>query len=97
MKDEDVVRDERTVATENMSYRWAYLILSYGLLLSTAYRAFARKEASWDLLGLVIVGGIVSSTYQGAHGILTKRWVRLNLLAMAVAAVVAVLIVLLMR
>ncbi len=97
MKDEDVERDERTVATENVSYRWAYLLLSFGLLASTAYRAFVTKEAAWDLLGLVILGGVVSSSYQATHRVLGKRWVRGSLLTMAAAAVVAVLMWLVLR
>ena len=28
-----VERDERTVAVENASYRWAYLVLTYALLV----------------------------------------------------------------
>ena len=52
-----VERDERTTALENSGYRWSYLVLSFGLLLIVAYRSFARGEASWDLIGLVLVGG----------------------------------------
>ena len=44
-----VQRDERTTAIENASYRWAYLFLSFGLLLVVAYRSFARQESPWDL------------------------------------------------
>ena len=35
-----VQRDERTVAVENASYRWAYLFLSFGLLALVAYILF---------------------------------------------------------
>jgi hypothetical protein len=71
MSTASIMRDERTVATENASYRWAYLLLSYGLLVSVCYRAFARNESSWDLLALVIVGGVVSTVYQvlSRHGL----------------------------
>jgi hypothetical protein len=69
-----IMRDERTVATENASYRWAYLVLSYGLLVSTAYRAFARNESAWDLIALVMLGGFVTTFYQGRHRVLSQRW-----------------------
>jgi len=52
-------RNQRTIAIENAGYRWAYLTLSFGLLPSTAYRAFIRHEASWDLLRLVIAAVLV--------------------------------------
>jgi len=92
-----VEKDERTIAVENASYRLAYLVLSFGLLLSTMYRALVRDEASWDLLGLVILGGAVSTFYQHNYRILSRRWLLLSLAAAVAAAVVAVIIVLAMR
>jgi hypothetical protein len=41
-----VDRDERTVAVENASYRWAYLVLSFGLLVIVMYRSFAWRESA---------------------------------------------------
>ena len=67
MTTQPIMRDERTVATENASYRWAYLVLSFGLLVSTAYRSFVRHESSWDLIALVILGGAVAIFYQGSR------------------------------
>lgn len=90
-------RDERTTSVENTSYRWAYYILSYGLLASVAYRGFIRDEASWDLLALVILGGVVSAGYQQAYRVLSGRWVLFSVLAAATAVVLAVAIVLFMR
>jgi len=48
MKDNSILKDERTVAVENASYRWGYLILSYGLLLDVVYRGLVRQESGWD-------------------------------------------------
>ena len=53
-----VHRDERTTAVENASYRWAYLVLSFGLLLIVAFRSFVYGESAWDLLALVVLGGL---------------------------------------
>jgi hypothetical protein len=88
-----VERDERTVATENASYRWAYLVLSFGLLLAVAYRSFVLREPAWDLLALVIVGGAVATFYQGSHQVLTRRWVVASVAGALLAAVVAALVV----
>jgi hypothetical protein len=85
----NVHRDERTVATENASYRWGYIVLAFGLLAVTAYRGFVRGEASWDLLALVIIAGIVITTFQGARDILNRRWAMVSVAATVIAAIVA--------
>ena len=90
-----VHRDERTEAVENASYRWAYLFVSFGLLLLVAYRSFAREEAPWDLLALVILGGLISSAYQGLHKVLNKRWALVTAATMLIAAILAAVIALL--
>lgn len=97
MTAQPIMRDERTVATENASYRWAYFVLSYGLLASTAYRAFVRGEPSWDLLALVILGGVVATAYQGSHRVLSSRWAMLAAAAIGIAIVIAAVTVLVVR
>ncbi len=64
MSEGTVYKDERTTTVENASYRWAVTVLSYGLLLDATYRSWIRHEAAWDLLGLVILAGLVSFFYQ---------------------------------
>jgi hypothetical protein len=88
-------RDERTLTVENASYRWAYLVLSFGLLLDVAYRSFTRQESAWDLLALVLLGGAVATAYQGRHQVLTPRWAILAASMMLVAGLIAAGIVLL--
>jgi hypothetical protein len=39
-----VERDERTVAVENASYRWAYSLLTYALLVDVMYRSLVRRQ-----------------------------------------------------
>ena len=89
-----VERDERTVAVENASYRWAYLLLSYALLVDVACRSFLYKEAAWDLLALVVAGGAVTTAYQARHRVLARRWAWTTLLVVGVAAAVAAIIAL---
>lgn len=84
-----VERDERTQAVENASYRWAFLILCFGLLVDVAYRGFVRGEASWDLLALVIGAGGLGTLYQVAHRTLGRGWAGTVLLTAAVGAAVA--------
>lgn len=85
-----VGRDERTVAVENASYRWSYLVLSFGLLLLTVYHSWVRGEVVWDLLALVVVGGAVNLVYQGTRRVLNGRWVVVTIITFGVAALVAV-------
>ena len=89
-----VQRDERTVAIENAGYRWAYLFLSFGLLVLVGYRSFVNHESSWDLLVLVVLGGGVGTAYQGWHRVLSKHWAIASVLAVVIAAALAAIMVL---
>jgi len=90
-------RDERTVAVENASYRWAYLFLSFGLLILVAYRSFVNHENPWDLLLLTVLGGFVGTAYQGWHRVLSRHWVIAALSAVTAAAVLGAMMVWLRR
>ena len=92
-----ILRDERTESIENASYRWAYLLLSYGLHLSTSYRTFVTHESSWDLLALVIAGGALASLYQGGQRVLSRRWGMMTVAAMVFALALATTLVLFRR
>jgi hypothetical protein len=88
-----VHRDERTVLVENASFRWAYLVLSFGLLGLTAYRSFVWRENPWDLMALVVLGGAVPAVYQGYHHVLTSRFAVLAFAAAIVGALIAAALV----
>jgi hypothetical protein len=90
-----ILRDERTVAVENASYRWSYLLLSFGLLGATAWRAFGRGEAAWDLLALVIAAGLVNTLYQGRQRVLHRAWAMASAATALIAVLIAVALVLL--
>ena len=62
------------------------------LLLDVMYRSLVRQEAPWDLLALVILGGVVSTLYQWKHKTLTGRSFKLLAVVMVVSGVVAALI-----
>ena len=89
----NVHRDERTLLVENASYRWAFQVLAYGLLLIVAYRSYVANEAAWDLLALAVVGGAVASVYQWTHHILTKRSAATAVMGALLAAALAALLV----
>ena len=84
-----VERDERTIAVENASFRWAYFFLWYGLLVLILYRGLAFGEDNWDLMGLFIASAAVGILYQAAHKVLSRSWAWVTLVAMLVGAVVA--------
>jgi hypothetical protein len=87
-----VERDERTLAVENASYRWAYLLVTYALLVDMMYRSLVRQEAAWDLMALVVGGGIVCTVYQARQQILARGWVMKVVLAACVSGVVAFIV-----
>ncbi len=88
----DVVRDERTLLVENASYRWGYLFLAYGLLAIAGFRGLVQREASWELLALVVLSGGVTALYQARKRVLSRRWAAVVLGAVILAAVLAALI-----
>ena len=92
---DSIIHDERSIAVENSSYRWGYLLLSFGLLAVVAYRSLIWRQSSWDLLALVVLGGVVTTLYQWTHKILSRHWVFVTIVAVVLAAVVAVVTVLL--
>ena len=87
--------DERTLAVENSSYRWGYLVLAFGLLLAVAYRAFALGQTNWDLLALIGLSALATTIYQWAHRVVTRRWLAVGVTTAIVAALIAAAIVLL--
>jgi hypothetical protein len=89
-------RDERTIAVEHAGYRWAYLFVSFGILLIVAVRSSMNREASWDLLTLVILGGGVQIIFRAFHGALGKS-LALKFAVTFVAALLLAVVLVLMR
>ena len=87
-----VRRDERELQIDLAADRLAALVMSFGLLLIVGYRAVAFREASWELLGLVVLGGAVGSGYRLFKGTVNRRWVAIMTLTAVIAAVVAVVL-----
>jgi hypothetical protein len=85
-------RDEREVAVDNAGDRLAYLVLSYGLLLIVAYRAFVDGQPSWELLALVVAGGIVGGAYRIARRTATRDALIVVGITILAAAIVALLV-----
>lgn len=92
MKNEFAIRDERTIAVENASYRLAYTVLAYGVLLSVVYRGFVLQEGSWDLMALVILSSGIATLYQGRHKILDRRMLLPALILMLLSGLAAAII-----
>lgn len=90
-------RDEDQVSVELGADRLAFVVLSFGVLIAVAYRSFALGLASWDLLGVVVVAGLVGAAYRAWHGVLTRSSTAVLLAAAGVACVVAAGLVILGR
>jgi 1,4-dihydroxy-2-naphthoate octaprenyltransferase len=97
MNNKSISRDERTVVVENASYRIAYLVMSFGLLASVAYRSFVLQQSSWDLLALVILGGAAASMYQGSNKALSRRWIMITIATFVIAGILAIVFLVFFR
>lgn len=82
-------RDERERAVDNAADRLSFLVLAYGLLLIVAVRA-SNGEATWDLLGLVIVGGFAGLAYRLQKGVASRPWMLVLLGTILIGAVGAI-------
>ena len=89
-----VPRGERERRDDLAADRLAYLVVSYGLLISVAYRSFVLGDSSWDLLGIVVLGGIIGAAYRVRQGVVSSRWTLTLLATVAIAILVAGLLVL---
>src|SRR5688500_12146985 len=88
-----LARDEREVSDDLAADRLAYVVLSFGLLGVVAYRSFVEGVASWELLGLVLLGGAVSAGYRLWQRALTRQAVFVVALTALIALVVGTVIV----
>jgi len=88
-----MTRDERETRIDESADRLAYLVVSYGLLAIVAYRGFVDHATSWDLLGLVVLGGVVGFAYRLGRRAVSERGMVMLALTVVVAAVVAGLLV----
>lgn len=89
MNTDFIERDERTLSVENAGYRLAYMLLSYGLLVLVMVRAFFYNQSNWDLLALVVAGGLVTTAYQAINKTITRRWLLVVVVLAAFSALVA--------
>jgi hypothetical protein len=92
-----MARDERETAVDQAADRLSFLVISFGLLAIVAYRSFVLGEASWDLLGLVIVGGLIGTAYRVQRRAVSRRWALVVSLSAAIALVLAAVMVFITR
>jgi len=92
-----VDKDERAISVENSSYSLAYKIVTYAVLVDVIYRSIVLKEGAFDLLGIVILGGLAATLYQTRYRTATRSMVKAILLTIVSALVIALSIVALKR
>ena len=83
-------RDERESAIDLAADRLAVIVLSFGILVIVAWRSSFDHEASWDLLGLLVLSGVAGTGYRFSKRAGSGRLVSVMAVAAAVGAVVAI-------
>jgi len=86
-----VARDERESAIDSAADRLSFLVLAYGLLVLVAIRAF-NGEATWDLLGLVVLSGFVGLGYRLRQRVVSRRWTSVFGATVVIAAIAGLVI-----
>lgn len=97
MTNKIIVKDERTISVENTSFKFAYNFITYALLLDVIYRGLRFDEAAWDLLGIVIISGLVATIYQLRQKILDKSQIKTAAIILGITFVVASLLVFIIK
>jgi len=85
-------RDERTVAVENASCKWAYLFILFAIGIDMVYRITVSKESVVDLVCLIIVGMATRIAYQVSQETLSRpprKATLFRLVGLIVAAIIA--------
>ncbi|MDP2857121.1 MAG: DUF6442 family protein [Bacillota bacterium] len=88
-----VFSDERSESVQHKGQSIGFTVMSFLLVADVMYRSWAMNQASWDLLGIVVIGGLVSAVYNMRQGILTQRHWRLKAITIVVAALIAAALV----
>jgi hypothetical protein len=81
--------DERTMAISNAAHTWGLNFLLFALLLDVMFRGLVFGEAAWDLLGLVIISGAISSAYMARHKVLGQLFGWKMVVLLTVVAIVS--------
>jgi hypothetical protein len=63
------------------------------LLLSVAYRSLVLGDPAWDLLAMVVLGGMVGVAYRLLKGVVSGRWMVMLLATVGIAVIVSGLLV----
>ena len=89
-----LVRDERERSVDLAADRLAFLVVCYGALAVAAYRSLVLGQETWDLLALVVIGGLAGLAYRVRERVVTRSWTLVVAVTIGVAAIVAVAAVL---
>lgn len=85
-------KDERAIFIENVSYKFGYNLITFALFFDVIYRGLILNEAAWDLLGIIIISGLVMTLYQYKQKILDNNWIKTVVISSLIAFIVALLI-----
>ncbi|MCA9230246.1 MAG: hypothetical protein KDA57_06320 [Planctomycetales bacterium] len=88
--DQPVRADERSAAVAYKANTWGLNCVTFALLLDVVCRGWFLNEAAWDLLAIILVGGVISMAYMAKHQVLGQvfGW-KPAIISVVVAAVVA--------
>ncbi|MDP8244687.1 MAG: DUF6442 family protein [Candidatus Hinthialibacter antarcticus] len=87
-----VMHDERTHAVENAGYKWAYIFMSFGMLIDVMIRSFIFEQAAWDLLAFVVLGGAVATFHQYRQNALPQRYAKGAIIVVILSGVIAFIV-----
>lgn len=85
-----VGRDEREQSIDLAADRLSFIVVCYGALILAVYRSAVLQQDAWDLLGLVVLGGVTGLAFRLQKGVVTRPWALVLVATAIIAAVAAV-------
>ena len=89
-----VGRDEREQSIDLAADRLSFIVVCYGALILAIYRSAVLQRDAWDLLGLVVLGGLTGLAFRHQKGVVTRPWALVLVATLIIAAVTAIAVAL---
>jgi hypothetical protein len=92
-----IFSDERTEVVKVTGEAIMGRILGYGILLDVMYRSLRFNEASWDLMGLLVIAGLIGIIYQKKQKTLNRQEYKKMGLVCGIAVLTSIILVLILK
>jgi hypothetical protein len=92
-----VFSDERTDVVKVTGEAIMGRVLGYGILLDVMYHSYKFNEARWELMGLLVIAGLIGIIYQKKQKTLNRHEYKKMGLVCGIAVLTSIILVLVLK